>query len=326
MAVVNVEKLWSGRAAGFGVDGRREYTAFVRVTTNAVTDSELTVIFAAGVPRFGQYYVSSDGVVDLLAICQNINPRQDESNGFLWLVECTFSTDSPAADPNGAGGAGGGGGEGGDGGGGFEPGQGGQADDPTLEPPEWEFDWEERSLPMRFEFIDPAADPPVPGPAILNAAGDPFDPLPEYETGFPVLVYSRTEAAFDAAKAIKYAFSLNKTTFLGLPPLAVQCKPIRARSVWKGKTRFWRPTYRFRFRLDGKTFQPQVLNAGFRQKVGGVVSDILDPKTQMPVSIPVPLDVTGAALSLADIAAGKTTGRTCKMYRVVDFAPLNITI
>ena len=180
MAVVRVEPLWSGRSSNFEADGRRDYTAQVRVVTDSVTDSQLVVQFAAGVPRVGLgFYVASDGTPDYQAVCTRATPRQDDSSGLIWIVDCEFSTAGLALDPAGFGG----GGTGGDAGG-FRPGQGGAADDPTKKPPRWRIGWQSARRPERRQLKDETADPPDwSGNANVNWARDWFDPLPEREAG-----------------------------------------------------------------------------------------------------------------------------------------------
>ena len=321
MAVVRVERLWDGRGADFDAEGNRTYLVRVRVVTDSVLDSQLAVLFAPGVPRIGVgWYVTSDGVPDYAAVCRRVTPRQDESSGLVWVLDCEFGTRPLTANPGGFGGT--------PGTGGFQPGAGGAADDPTKKPPVWRLGWETKTAPLRFNLKDQYADPPeyTGGKPVVNSAWDYFDPLPERETGYPVLDYSRVEASPTFERCRKYAFAMNKDAFLGFPPKAVQCLPIELEPEYHGLTQYFRVSYRFRFALGkNPTWNPVLADVGFRKLVAGKWVDIEDPPG-VKVTAPQFLNGAGLPMTQAQLAATGPTTAEFFAYPVYDFAPLNIVL
>lgn len=333
MAVVSVEPLYDGRTSRFEADGNRSYTQKLRVTTNSLQDGQITVQFAAGVPRIGLgWYVSSEGIPDYQAVCTRADVTQGES-GHDWIVDCEFSTRPMSIDPTafGVGASGGGGGH--------QPGRGGAADDPTLKPPQWSFTWEPKRSVKRFQLIDPQAYPlSYKGEPCKNLAGEFFDPLPEIDDGYLVLNYSRLQKTFDEDDLLKYKYAMNADEWKPFkkthPPYSAQCLPIEVDPEFVGGVQLARVKFRFRIG-SGKNFtwNPELVEQGFKvlkyypPSVSPSLVDAVDASGQK-VTEPVYLNDDGTEMPREDVRSGASRPVTSEMnlYPIQPFAPLKIKI
>lgn len=334
---------------GWNAKGPREY---VRKFLVMVTDKTLTaaeVCYAPGIPLPFAPFVSIDGKThDIAAFNVHTSAAQpDQKDWQRWIVTCQYSTDMPAA------------GQGSSSQG--TPAQNQGQNNPELEPPE--IDWD-------FEVVQHALPSDLDGKAFLNSARMPFSPTPTFEQAFAVLVYSRNEMVFNRKAAAEYAFAINSDRFLGAAPGQAQCLPPKAHMVTKGQWTYWRVTYRIRFRDDEdvveflagpnplapgfgpqtihtkrspRTWQPQFLDQGlcqltpipFSSPIGGspllgVVDEDSLPKEpvpirkrNVPISQPVCLDGSGKEAK-QDPKTGKVTPVWLKfrVYKEKPFAKL----
>ena len=121
---------------------------------------------------------------------------------------------------------------------------------------------------------------------------------------------------------MRYAFVMNRDTFLGRPPRSVLCCPILVEPVYFGTTRYYEKSYEFRVKT-GKdaTWNDLIPDMGFRQIVGGKQVDILDEKTQQPVTVPKFLNLAGVPLTQAQLIAAGPKYYEPRLVPVVNFAP-----
>lgn len=331
MAIVNVKEVWSGREGGFNADFSRRYVRNFRVETDDTSDGPIEVGFAVGIPRLWERYVSHQtGEIDNLALCREVTPVQDAGNPYLWDVRCEYSTESPEPGgmPTGGGVPTGGFPDGADPG---KPGAGGQADSPEAKPWEVEYEPETYRLPMRkaFDNQGPNARRVLP---VLNAAKQPFDPLPEYEVGGDVLTVTRIEKNPDHQKLRQYAYALNSDDFLHAGFAQAQCLPIRRKRMWIGGQQYWECTYRIRFVPEGwDTWQPEILNAGRSQLTDDpseLPVEIRYPRSHQQIGHDWPLTRDGKAMTPEEIEAADHSDLylTFYAYRVLPFSELNLTI
>lgn len=326
MAIVSVKELWENRGGEFDDSYKRSYTRTFRVRTDDERDGPLEVTFALGVPRIWDVYVSyATGEYDTLARCRRISPSQMADDPLIWEVRCEYETFT--AEPSSPGSAGAGGGGGGDA---TKPGSTGPANNPEQRPPKikWSFETLTRPLTLAYDNggVAGVATQVVP---VLNSAGQPFDPAPEYECAYPVYEVSRIETFFSPAVARQYAFAVNDDTFGFAAPGEAMCMPITADLVFIGGVPFWEVSYKIRFLPEHvDTFQPQILDAGYRQlNAGGTdLEDIFDPITRQPVSEPTLLDGAGRQLSHADLVANGAEYRLFYAYLRRPFAALNLPL
>jgi hypothetical protein len=152
----------------------------------------------------------------------------------------------------------------------------------------------------------------VTGEPVLNSAGD---PLPGVTRPRSTLIYevSRVERMHPLSRILDYKDHTNATEWLGFPARSVLCMDIQPVRRWDEDVFgwVWDVTYKFGVRRDivvegeGEDdvtvysgWKKQVLDAGLRQKVGGVRLPILDG--QAPVSAPVCLKTDGTKAGPTD--------------------------
>lgn len=103
-----------------------------------------------------------------------------------------------------------------------------------------------------FETAHEARPFDLDGNAYLNRARQPFSPPYTMEIDYPTVTISRNELNYDFNKATAYARGVNDATFLGAPPNCVQVLPPKANQKVIGRLRYWRVTYKLKFRPKQK--------------------------------------------------------------------------
>lgn len=302
-------EMWEGRGGSFGDDMSRRWVRRFEVMTDDRTMGPLAVLFCPGLPAMFTPYQGPGGEFDTLALLRKYDPRQDDDNPFKWWVDCEYSTapvsgnaqagqpDGGAGDP-GSGVAGGGG--------------GGASLDPTLEPPEWSWDFEETQYAPPKDLDDAA---------FVNSAGDPLDPPPTVPVGYRVLSYARNQATFDYSTGT-YDYAVNNDVFQGYQPGSVLCLPPVAKRVLRGPLRYFRVSYKFKFApsILGEFIPRRYLDQGFNYLDGGVKFPILvnsfHPAREQLLD--------GAGGKLAAGAAPKFRG--FRVYQWQAFTPLQIIL
>lgn len=124
------------------------------------------------------------------------------------------------------------------------------------------------------------------GKPFLNSAGDPFAPAPTVEVSYPLLTIVRNEETFTPTKFGYWAHAVNNATFMDHAEDCVQVMPPSASVEWHGAQKYYRATWRLRFKPPGislnvwdvtatppalvvkpESWQTQLLDAGFYQRV-----------------------------------------------------------
>lgn len=240
--------------------GDRNYVQewLVQVKTSAI--DSLAVLDCPGLPRAGAFY-ASDTAFDLLSLAIKFSSKRlTDADWGQWLVTVNYSTKLPPGGfPNSPGG----------------PQGDGANNNPELEPPDIEYD---------YEVGQEAPQSDLDKKAYLNSAKLPFSPPPKFPAGYPILMISRNELGFNTQRANQYAFALNSDIFMGYRPETVMCYPPKAKLVFKGPLQYWRVTYRLKFAaivtdktdkdyaenaqgqpIGLRNFQPHILDQGSMQ-------------------------------------------------------------
>lgn len=255
----SVDEIFSGRSGTpFSMDGKREYVKNFRVIVKNKYIGPMAVCAAPYIPLPYSIYQSGNGLeFDLLALLVNKQAKlQNEDDWKVWIVTCTYSTVMPEGgaptDPGDPGVPGS-----------PETGGRGAANNPELEPPDIEWD---------FEVVQKPLSEDLEKQAFLNTAKDPITPAPVFEVAYPVLSITRNQNSFDWEEARKYAFALNSDKFLNAEPGQAQCLPPRGRMTFRGPLKYWRVSYKIRFNFDDTTREnfpsEPVLPVGQTYKVG----------------------------------------------------------
>lgn len=150
------------------------------------------------------------------------------------------------------------------------------------------------------------------GTPILNTAGDPPSEPIITPVSVPTAIVSRMVREFDTAWIDSFRGRINATEWLGWPAGSVMCKEITADREWLPDVQGygWAVEYQFAFKPpivvdDGGDdvliypgWSAQVRNAGLREKVSGVIKQIL--VDDAPVSSPVGLKLDGTKAGPSD--------------------------
>ena len=170
------------------------------------------------------------------------------------------------------------------------------------------------------------------GRAIVNSAGDPFDPPVTRDDSRPVLTVVRNELAFDNDYAESFRDHVNASTWNGYAARTVKIASITADLSWSpvvlalyptSRGYYWTTTYVFH--IDTATWDKKILDAGYHTKTGGTKGRIILDDGSSPAQ-PVPLDGSGA--TAAPDNSGNIVGvyLPFQVYEAANFAALNITL
>lgn len=160
-------------------------------------------------------------------------------------------------------------------------------EDPLLESPDYDWDG------VTFEEV---VDQDVDGLAVVNSAGDYFDPPITRDANRSVLTVTRNESSFNPGLADLYRDVVNSDTFAGAAPGTVKCSSIKGKWVpfpdlFAGG--YWQVTYVFHFKREG--WNRVILDQGFRKLDGTTRKPILIDGE--PASSPVLLNGLGDELT-----------------------------
>lgn len=88
------------------------------------------------------------------------------------------------------------------------------------------------------------------GKPFLNSATQPFAPAPTVEIAYPVLHITRNEETFTADKFAFWAHAVNDAPFMTYPIDCAQVLPPSVKQLWHGPVKYFRTTWRIRFKPD----------------------------------------------------------------------------
>lgn len=243
--------------------GKRTYTRVWGVTTSSATDGPIQVREATGIPRLGDAYLTSSEG-DAGAVVKKVDP-QPTDNPKLWHVRVEYDSSVEEEEEN-----------------------------PLNRPAV--LSWGSAQF-QRVAWKD------IDGNAILNSAGQYFDPPPEVDDSRPTLTVTRNEASFNPALKIDYEDAVNTDPFMGFAVGQAKVASINANSQFENGLSFWSVTYEFHFRREGWILAPLDQGryelwdiAGTKRLVPIKERDTLGRKLTTNVTEPVPLDGAGKQL------------------------------
>lgn len=312
------------RGTPFSGDGNRVYQRQFRVITRNRHFSTLMATTAPGLPSYFTPYVVGPTEApleyDLLPLHTRREAENDPKHWNVWVVTCYYETVMPPGGPPSSYG-----GEGPQGGG------GGSANNPELEP---------RKISCGTESIVQAPLVDLDEKPYVNAAGQPFSPAPTFDFKAIVVTVSINQLTYSEFNAALYENAVNSDSPFGYPPGTVQVVSISAESEYRGSLFYWRATYKLRFSAiwdkDPGTelyvlrkWQPRFLNAGTMKKVfkpalnDFELQHIDDPRTNVPITDPIPLDIFGTGPAPRDENGNYIPNYiTRRQYRDVPLIPL----
>jgi hypothetical protein len=237
-----------GTAAEVTKDGdwAKTETGYVREfrvkITDPSTDTVPLILSATGLPDIGDGFPG-----DTLSKCARKTARkQSEDDWQYWLVTCSYALNGPSGGTN----------------------------DPTDDDPQISVDCEAVEVPFdRAYNTDPADTFGNPTLAVLNSAGDPFDPPAMTQRYRMVLQVQKNAKTFNLTTIFQYVNTTNSaaTTVAGvtIPAKCGLIRRISARKAWDGRGRaYWDVTYEIA--IDRETFTRQLVDQGYRMLDDGL--------------------------------------------------------
>lgn len=270
MAIVSVDELFESRQGAWTTNEGRKYTRVFRVLTNNQYDGPNVAIQAAGINRGDQYLPQGSDLgleQDTNAYCNTLSAVQEEGDSLGWIVTAEYGPYSTLW-------AG-----------------GGPAQNPLLQP--IDVSWSERDQEV-------VADMDVDGKAIVNTAGDPYDPPIMDDDPRQVITIVRNEAMLNLPLLQLYRKAVNSDVFAGYNPLMVRVVSILPKSVFHQDIGwYYQVTYEFEALPPWSQYaglygwRRTVLNQGLRS-INSTTGNLQHVTINgIPVTEPVLLDKNG---------------------------------
>lgn len=215
-SVLAVYETFDERSMRAATDRTRDYVRTFNVIVSHREISPDLILFAAGVPRRWEPYISAAGTVDAYSICKDVEVKQDNQDPYLFRVKAQYSNSVQRPDLN-------------------------LIENPLLRPADVE--WDTVMVPHPA-WVDRAKKP------IMNSAEERFDPPLEYEEGRLQLTVTRNQAGYDALGYLKFVNTVNSKKWFGLQPGRVKCCSIKGKRQFESGVFFWPTTYVFQIRVQ----------------------------------------------------------------------------
>lgn len=159
-------------------------------------------------------------------------------------------------------------------------------EDPVARPPEIEY---------LFAVTNEPVDQDRNGDAIVNSAGELFDPPITKDQHDLIIHIKRYQYSFDPVQASQFEGSVNSANFLGYAPGLVKCNVYRGKQLRLSGLWVWEVIFEFEVREDG--WQKRILDQGFRTHTG------TDDDTGVPLYAAIK-DTSGVPLSAPTLLNG----------------------
>lgn len=264
MAVTRVAE--TSRSGGVDREWKRSYRRTFVVEVDSPYDGAVTVIGSLPV-QLGNYYLVVDGLGaavehDFGSFVCDVQARQVSRDGLKWEAEVSYQPYNPLFFPK----------------------------NPLDHPPK---------ISWGGSKFEKAIDQDINGDAILNSAGDYFDPPVTVDDSRITLRIQRNEARYDPAIAAQFKDAINSDTFYGQQPgtwkSALPTADLQF-NVDSGTADgfYYEVTYEFEFRPEG--WKREILDQGLKVITGGV--QVPASEGGKDVTSPILLDGTGVALAV----------------------------
>jgi hypothetical protein len=266
MPTLTCSEIKTGRSHEITADWKRTYKRTFRVVTDNPNRGPIAVRSTLPVGIGSRYLNGDSSEFDNGAFVNKISVETEAEDGMSWICAVEYGPWDPTQRP----------------------------ENPLDHPLEIE---------GGFSPYERIVDRDQDGNAVVNTAGDPFDPPVTMEDPRPVLTIARNEPAIDWSLVYRYRNAVNSDSFWGADPGQVKVSRISPRRVWDQYLSaneltpggfYWAITYEFEFNPDG--WHSKILSQGMRQLVGGVQKPITIGGSA--ITSPALLDESGALLAV----------------------------
>jgi hypothetical protein len=277
MAIMTINEMMEegSREAHWNVDAGRTYQRKFRIITSTQNDGPNVVLGQFGTnygDTYQPFYAANEA--DLFACVNQIDCEPTGNDGIEWIVTLSYGWYNPLQ-------------------------AGGGKEQNPLDMP-IEVSWALRDH-------ETVLDTDQNGDAVLNTAGDPYDPPIVIDDPRLVMTVVRNEMMFNVGWVLAYRNAVNSDPFAGFPPLTCKVLNISSRSQWHQDIGwYYQTTYEFEFltaSIDYDTntgFRKRIISQGFRaiSSVTGTPYHITLKGT--PISSPMLIDSNGYLLGHDD--------------------------
>lgn len=235
MAIVgSAKEIIASRRASISKDGERTYERTFVVTVNSQKDDPAIALTAPGIPpRYSGYFTSTK--VDLGALVTDLQVRNRSGSPYHIDVEVKYSSKREDSEED-------------------------QQENPVLRPPKIRWSFETVQVPILGTRDQRGATESY-SLAVVNSAGEPFDPPPTRDESRPVCTITRFEATFSPRVAVDYQDAVNEDFFGGgIEPRQAKMRSISAEWVFENDVEVAQVTYVIAFKRD--TWDIRLLNYG----------------------------------------------------------------
>lgn len=213
MVAVLVRHQRSGRTGSLDDSRNREYVQVFRVLVTSSLDGPEVAGSAVGIPRIWAPYVPPSGRFDLGSWCRRVESNPTESD-YVWEVQCHYSSRLEKGDRR--------------------PDQ--QHENPTQRPIEISLGVARTSVPAYYD---------VRGYAIVNSAGEPFDPPLMRDEKRMTINITKNMIAHNEGYYMNFIDTINSDKWMGFLPGQVKCVDVSASLLWEGSFAFWKVNFKF---------------------------------------------------------------------------------
>ena len=284
MSVVRVDEIPMPRTASVPLSGAREYTRAWNVWTDNQYTGAAEVVFSGSIPNYLVPYYT-DTFADNYALVVKKTAKQGQSRRH-WIVDVNYSTDLSKIE---------------------------RTDAPLEETPE---------IGWSFASTQVVVEKDRNGAAIVNSAGQPFNPPLTRERYALVLNYSSNVANYDPIVALDYMDTVNNAPFYGAQ--RGQCRLVK----WEAQRKvtaidgapafYWNQQIEIHFLRQG--WAEELLDRGPKEKVNNQLVGASDPDSGLSDTEARLLDGNGRFLS----PGGEPVYRSFDILEERNFATLGI--
>jgi hypothetical protein len=272
MAVTEVNEVHD--RSGSQEQSKTDFTRTYKVLVDDKRDGAAVIFAHPDVPSILSAYITTGDEIWSSALLRSRTAKLlggNENDGYLWNVECKYSTKGDGDEQEGQ-------------------------ENPILQPVQISI----RTNRFQKALEKDRAEPPVP---IRNSAGQQFDPPPEFDDSRPALILRKNVSFFSLAWLEEYKDATNSDPYLGFVKYFWKVSDITAdRTFWDAPSgqRFY--YWEVSMEIEGNDllwWPSKIMDRGRYQR--GVAGSLLPIRTgadRRPVQDPVPLDGAGNDLAV----------------------------
>lgn len=273
--------------ASVNEEAERDYVVTYQISTDA-TDGPLTA--GNGAPsRFTVFSFGGDTDSGALLKRKKVKYLRARDSYSEWTVRCEYDSRADTVDNS------------------------QEFDDPLLKPTKWSGSF----VQFTRDFLRDKDDD-----TIKNAAGDPFvEPPITGDDSRMSIVAVKNFSGLSLTVWASFRDAVNDNTWWGLAARKIKVQSITWDQLFHDGTPFY--AVRFEFHINDATWDDEILEAGFYERVDGKRQRIFD-KLGRDINRAWPLTAGGVALTEAQIDNGEEVYATVQKYTEKNFALLGL--